>query len=35
MKEGNKRYVGLDPAKRTIEVCIVCEGEKPVPYPIW
>jgi transposase len=32
MEAGKKRYVGLDLAKRTLEVCIVCDGTKPLRY---
>jgi transposase len=32
MENGKKRFVGRDLAKRTLEVCIVSEGEKPLRH---
>jgi hypothetical protein len=32
MKMEEKRYVGVDLAKRTMEVCILCDGQKPRRY---
>jgi hypothetical protein len=28
MENSQRRFVGLDLAKRTVEVCILCEGER-------